>query len=259
MPLTYHYKIKFFLLLLFLSSSASVFSQNENTIISVKTPEEFLQAKINFGTKVLEKGGYLDIFRIYESVRTEDISLCEDNFSKNMAEDLIKLRYSGENRCDEINNVSARQLCEIANSSDCGRYTGWKNGFCQAVRSSDYDILNKIINKNKIVLKNILSDFPTDKKSILFGFGIYQGFKYYNPLGCERFVKKSDVTLSWKLSCRMLFYPDYNKEKERVVKDLSLFVAARSIPEPALCEEIDQPTLKNSCLTGEPQHLSEIW
>src|SRR4030042_3888505 len=169
------------ILIFFLLLSAQVFSQEQDEIPSVKTPEEFLQAQIDFGTRVLEKGGYLVVFQGYDAVRKEDLSLCPDELSRKMASDLLMLRYSGENRCKDIQNQEARGLCELVNAGSCDSADGWRRDFCQALEKSDDKALREVIDNKETSNDGVLG-FSADDKSVLLGLGVYHGFKYYSPI-----------------------------------------------------------------------------
>jgi len=238
--------------------SLASFAQNQEVSRSVTSQEEFLKTKIEFGRTVLEKGGYLDIFSVFQAVRNDDLTLCNSKDLQPLAVDLLALRYVGENRCKKIKNNFYKDMCDTANAQDCDRLNGWHQGFCRAVRSNDPETIAKILKQDDIK-KALKLRGPVSLKMVNYALGIAYGFKHYSSIPCERFVRDLKIPLSLKYSCQMLFYPDFQRQVDAITTDLSLFVVARTIPEPDLCLRIQDKELQDICIANEIEHLSAIW
>jgi len=220
--------------------------------------DAFFEKKMEFGRKVVENCGYLETIAIYRAVRDEDLSLCSSEGSRNFASRILALRYAGENRCAEITDSGFRSLCTAVNSDDCSSLDGWKKVFCEIALKNKTEN-TAIIADNKEVLQAISLPIPIGKDTALFSLGIYYGFKYYSFMACERFLKDADVSLAWRLSCQLIFADDFEKEKENIVNDLSLFILDREMGDSGLCGQMKNRLIRDYCSDKAVQKLSDIW
>ncbi|MDD5583924.1 MAG: hypothetical protein PHV55_02560 [Candidatus Omnitrophica bacterium] len=223
--------------------------------------DDLLEQKKEFARTVLKENGYLEILNIYKALREEDLSLCSTKKARNIAEELLALRYAGENRCGEIRNVLFQELCKTVNAQNCESIGGWKKNFCSAVSRNDPVLLARSAGNDEFAKAGKMPVALVNKNTSLFALGIYYGFKHYNTMACERFIRGAQLPLSWKASCRMLFSQDFQKESDEIVDDLSFFILAREInpPDKSLCDTIHDKALKDACFDGKVQALIDVW
>ncbi|MFH1875881.1 MAG: hypothetical protein ABH865_03225 [Candidatus Omnitrophota bacterium] len=241
------------------SFSVADAQENSNTpsFLPGKNSDDSFQRKIAFAKDVLQKAGYLEILEVYRAVREEDTSRCASPQAVTLANDLLALRYAGENRCGSIKNVLFRQMCEAANADSCDAAGPLKN-FCSGVRASDPVRLMRELSGGEF-LKALGVQLPITENTVLFGLSIYYGFKHYSPVACERFLNDARLPLSSKVSCQLLFAQDFNSQYDSLVNDLALFMVSRLAPQEGACEQIQNGRVKKACLNKAIKDLGDIW
>jgi len=198
------------------------------------------------------------MFQLYRAIRDENVSACPNDECKRLASNIILLRYGGENRCKDIKNPMLQELCVAVNASRCEDLKDWRKGFCDATLKNNPDALAQSSN-NPELSKIVDLPFLFNKDTVSVGLGIYYGYKHYSPLACERFLKDTKLPLRWKLSCKFIFSQDFEKDKDELLTDLSLFILSRIEAKPALCGRIKNGLVKDACLDATIKDLSEVW
>ena len=249
--------IVFFLVTISFSLSAQE-AKTLTPLILQGNDDDFFEKKVAFGRDVLVNSGYLETFAIFQAVADEDSSLCNYDGSRKIAKHLLALRYAGENRCSEIDDKLFRKLCLAVNSGDCQKLSGWRRSFCEIALKGEAEALADYLAKHDI-FKDLILPIPISTDSLLVALGVYNGYKHYSSLACERFLKEADVSLSWRLSCRMIFSQDFNKDQESLLRDLSLFILDREVDEPGLCGQMENKFIQGACFDKTHKTLSDVW
>ncbi|MEI8348845.1 MAG: hypothetical protein WCI77_01710 [Candidatus Omnitrophota bacterium] len=241
--------------------SLSAFAEDKPTMTPLygsDISDKELEQKIQFSKDVLKGSGYLETFQLYRAIRDENVSLCPNDECKRLASNIILLRYGGENRCKDIKNNTLQELCVAVNASRCEELKDWRKGFCEATLKNNPDALVQSSN-NPELSKIVDLPFLFNKDTVSVGLGIYYGYKHYSSLACERYLKDTKLPLRWKLSCKLIFSQDFEKDKDELLTDLSLFVLSRIETKPALCNRVKNNFVKDACLNANVKDLSEVW
>ncbi|MBN3040066.1 MAG: hypothetical protein JW867_02970 [Candidatus Omnitrophica bacterium] len=256
-------KIKTAILFLFFLQILCIelFAQEEQTLKPLRildSKESFFEKKIAFGKDVVANCGYLETFLIYQAVRDEDLSLCNQESSRQIAGLLLALRYAGENRCQNIDNPEFQGLCQAVNSGSCGELAGWKKSFCEISIKNEVDSLAQLASSKEA--KDFFSlPLPIENDTVLLGLGVFHGFKHYSQMACEQFIKNSSLPLSWRLCCDLIFAGDFEKEKDSLIRDLSLFILDREMGEPGQCQDMSNKLVRDACFDKNNKTLSDAW
>jgi len=216
-----------------------------------------LEREIKFGREVLKNNGFTEVFHAYQAVRSENISSC--GLSKDceaVAPALLAIRYTGEGRCQDIKDSSLQQLCMAINSNNCAVASGSKNKFCRSFLTGDATALAESSGSLEIVDS---LGFPVKKPEAALMLGVYNGFKQYNVMACEKYVNQENMPLSRKLACRVIFAPNPYREADDLTNDLALFFIARFRSKPELCDSIVDDSVKTACNDSSIKNLRDIW
>jgi len=215
-----------------------------------------LEKQLNFGKAVLKNGGFLDGLQIYKVVRSENVASCETQQCKVVAPTLLSIRYAGEGRCQDIKDSSMQQVCSAVDSDRCDVLTGGKKNFCQSLLKGDVNSLAKS-SQDFEVAKAL--NFPIGPSEASLILGIYNGFKRYSAIACERYANSAKLSLSRKFACNIIFSQNPDTEIDALTKDLSLFFISRQRSKPELCDSIVDESVRSACKDTKVKELIEVW
>jgi hypothetical protein len=237
----------------------AIAESGENSIMPV-TPQEApfdLEREVKFGKLVIKNNGFAKAFQAYKAVRNENLSSCGvSGECKAVAPALLAIRYTGEGRCGDIKDASLQQLCMAINSNNCAVAPGNKKKFCQSFLDNDVNGLVAASTSLEIVSS---LGFPVKKPEAALMLGIYNGFKYYSVMACEKYTNKEEMPLSRKLACKVIFSSNADREADDLTSDLALFFVTRYRSKPELCDSIVDASIKNACVDEKIKDLRDIW
>ncbi|MFA5337499.1 MAG: hypothetical protein WC330_04120 [Candidatus Omnitrophota bacterium] len=215
-----------------------------------------LEKQLNFGKEVLKNGGFLDGLQIYKVVRSENTASCATQQCKAVAPTLLSIRYAGEGRCQDIKDSSMQQVCSAVDSNKCDLLTGGKKNFCQSLLNGDVGNLAKS-SQDFEVAKSLGFPIGTGEASLILG--IYNGFKRYSAIACERYANSAKLSLSRKLACKIIFAQNPDTEINALTNDLSLFFVSRQHSMPELCDSIVDGSVRSVCKNDKVKELINAW
>lgn len=216
-----------------------------------------LEREVKFGKEVIKNNGFMKVFQAYQAARNENVSSCgASSECKAAAPALLAIRYTGEGRCQSISDQSLQQVCMAINSNNCAALPGNKKKFCQSFLANDVNGLVSASGSLEIVST---LGFPVKKPEAALMLGIYNGFKYYNVMACEKYTNKEEMPLSRKLACKVMFSSDADRAADDLAGDLALFFVTRYRMKPELCDSIVDSAVKNACSNKDIKDLREAW
>ncbi|MBL7197608.1 MAG: hypothetical protein ISS47_05875 [Candidatus Omnitrophica bacterium] len=195
--------------------------------------------------------GFSDTFEAYRVVREENLFNCHTDGCKAMATALLRIRYIGEGRCDKVKS----SICEALKKGNCSLVTESERNLCKSMLEGDINLFTKNfvthISKGKKI-KNAKADAS-------LSLAIYHGFRNYSLLACERYLNNSNLPLSDRLSCRLIFSSSFEEERDRAVRGLAIFTLSRKKNNLKLCNLIKIEQIKNACLNSRIKDIADIW
>jgi hypothetical protein len=215
-----------------------------------------LEKQVAFGKAVIKNGGFIDGLQIYKIVRTENVASCPSEQCKAIAPTLLSIRYAGEGRCADIKDSSMQQVCSAIDADKCDSLPGGKKTFCQSLINGDVSNLAKS-SQDFDVAKSI--GFPVGREEASLILGIFNGFKKYSGIACERYVNSSKPSLSRKFGCKIIFSQNPDKEIEALTNDLAILFISRYDTKPELCDSIVDESVRNVCKNPKVKELIDAW
>lgn len=238
------------------TEDTSMVKQGDLKPMTPKQPIFNLETQLNFGKHALKNGGFLKAFQIYQAVRNDNVSSCDSDQCKAIAPALLWMRYAGEDRCGEIKDPSMQQLCQAVNSNKCDALGSDKKKFCQSFLQGDAKSLAEGA-RNFEITQSL--GFAVREPEALMMLGIYNGFKQYNVMACERYSNQVKASLSKKFACKVIFAQNPDKEIESLTNDLALFFVSRHNSKPELCDSVIDNSVRQACQDSTIKELIEIW
>lgn len=215
-----------------------------------------LEKQVAFGKEVIKNGGFLNGLQIYKVVRTENVASCTSSQCKVVAPTLLSIRYAGEGRCKDVRDSSMQQVCSAVDAGKCDALTGGKKTFCQSLLGGDVNGLAKS-SQDFEVTKAL--GFPIGSGEASLILGIYNGFKRYSGIACERYANGAKLSLSRQFACKVIFSQNPDTEIEGLTNDLALFFVSRYNAKPELCDSIVDDSVRAVCKNPKVKELIEAW
>jgi hypothetical protein len=169
---------------------------------------------------------------------------------------LLAIRYTGEGRCKDIKDPALQQLCNAVNSNNCSSLSGDKRNFCQSFVAEDAKALAESAGSLEIA-KSL--GFPVRAQEAALMLGIYNGFKHYSGMACEKYINQQRLPLSKKVACKIIFSSNPDKDIDDLSTDLSLFFISRQDSQPQLCDSIVNSSVRDACNNSSIKDLRDIW
>lgn len=199
----------------------------------------------------LKNSNYFETFQVYKAVREGDSSICSSKDSKIKAEDLLRLRYLGEGRCNRLKDTMFNNFCNALSKNDCKTMqSDDERNVCTAILNKDfalYDTSTMSLSKTR---KSV--DMRGDPDIV---FSLFWGFRNYNYMACQRFLDDKKLPLSKSISCRIIFL----KEEDKILKDIAFFNISKKKNNASICNMIKIKQIKDACLNPKIKSFDDIW
>lgn len=255
-------KIVFFVMLIILIFSLSVFAQEKENNVAPYYPKDVSQAQEYIGEggikNFLKQEDYFSILLAFEAARKKDISVCKDSGQfrdcKEEAENIILIRNMAEGNCGRINDETFAQICRSLKENDCSNLSGWRRNICSGLLNEDFGAVKEVLRNAEYRREQGANEFD-----LMAMMAVFLGFKHYHSkMACEKYGL--DLPLPKKFICDVLFNTEgADKVIDSIVGDLNTFIRAKDQNNPTLCNGIKDEDIKAKCINPKIKTVKSIW
>ncbi len=215
-----------------------------------------LQRKVKSMKEAVRRSRYLDTLNYYLALRHEDSGFCTTESCRQKFINFIPLRYIAEGRCRELTGLS-KELCEAIRRRNCDLEPVPMFGdFCRAILEGDANALLRV-GESSSFRREMGGNLEKDGAHKVLA--LYEGFRSYSVIACERRLRGAGISLSVQLICPVVFAYNPQEVVDGLVEDLAYFEISRQENNLNLCELIDNGFVRDNCLDPGVRDLIDVW